>query len=65
MTEDVLANIKGKTVETVDDLVPNVRITFTDGSSVEFEAVGCGDLRVRYWLTPHGTYPISPKEPNR
>jgi hypothetical protein len=33
ITEDVLANIKGKTVEAVDELVPNVRIPL--GTAVE------------------------------
>ena len=33
ITEDVLANIKGKTVEAVDELVPNVRIP--SGTAVE------------------------------
>ena len=49
MKEESLASIKGKTVQTVVDLAPNIRITFTDGSCIEFEAVACGDLRVRYW----------------
>ena len=49
MTEHVIASIKRKTVENIEDLAPNLRITFTDGSYLDLEAVGCGDLRPRYY----------------
>jgi hypothetical protein len=48
MTERVIASIKGKTVENIEYHAPNLRITFTDGSYLDLEAVECGDVRSRY-----------------
>jgi len=48
MADEVKTSIQGKTIKTIEDAKPMLRILFMDRSYLEIEAVACGDLRYRY-----------------